>query len=277
MIVQLDSEAKEQIMQCLNLLIGILEADLLGVYLYGSAIVGGLQKYSDIDLFVVSDRATTYQEKAKLVTALLTISGIYMKSLKRPIEMTVVVKSEVNPWQYPSKFDFQYGEWLRTEFESGHIEPWSAKEMPELALLITQVLLASKNLWGPNPEQLLSRVPYQDFIHATTAAIGSLMDDLNWDTRNVLLTLARVWSTVETNQIRSKPDAASWAINRLPEDGRLVMRRARAICVGEKNEYWGDINPLIQSCAKFMLSQINKQIVLLKSSNYANKSISYAE
>jgi streptomycin 3"-adenylyltransferase len=209
MTVRLDNESEEQIMQCLNLLTDILEEDLLGVYLYGSAIVGGLQKYSDIELFVVSNRSTTYQEKAKLITALLTISGNYMNSLKRPIEMTMVVNSEVNPWQYPPTFDFQYGDWLCTEFESGYIEPWPTKEMPDLALLITQVLLASKNLWGPSLEQLLSKVPYQDFMHAAVAALDNLMAELNKDARNALLTLARVWSTLETNQIRSKSDAAS--------------------------------------------------------------------
>ncbi len=79
-----------------------------------------------------------------LITNLLKISGIYQRSSKPPIEMTIVVKSEVNPWHYPPKFDFQYGDWLRTEFESGNREPWLTKDMPDLALIITQVLLAHK-------------------------------------------------------------------------------------------------------------------------------------
>lgn len=46
----------QQISQCLNLLKDILRDDLLAMYLYGSSIYGGLQKYSDIDLFVISSR-----------------------------------------------------------------------------------------------------------------------------------------------------------------------------------------------------------------------------
>lgn len=273
MIVRLDNETEEQIKQCLNLLKDILGKDLLGVYLYGSAIVGGLQKYSDIDLFVILDRSTTYKEKAKLVTNLLAISGIYMKSSKRPIEMTVVVRSEMNPWRYPPQFDFQYGDWLREEFESGNIEPWTSKVMTNLAIMVTQLLLANKKLLGPNPDQLLTKVPYQDFIFATIDSLGSLMTDLNWDTRNVLLTLARVWSTMKTDQIRSKIDAAVWVINRLPEECQPVMERAKAICIGEKDEYWDDLAAFIQPCAEFMVSQINEQISLLKLADYANKSI----
>jgi streptomycin 3"-adenylyltransferase len=86
--LKLDSNAKKQIHKCLNLVREIFGQDLLGIYLYGSSILGGLQKFSDIDLFVVSKRATTREEKAKLATALLKISGIYMKSKKLPIEIS---------------------------------------------------------------------------------------------------------------------------------------------------------------------------------------------
>ena len=110
--LKLDSEVKKQVHKCLNLIKEIFGQDLLGVYLYGSSILGGLQKYSDIDLFVVSNRATRREEKAKLAAALLKISGIYMKNKKLPIEMTIVEKPEINPWRYPPRFDFQYGEWL---------------------------------------------------------------------------------------------------------------------------------------------------------------------
>jgi len=268
---------EEQITQCINLLNDVLRQDLLGIYLYGSAIVGGLQKYSDIDIFVVSNRSTTHEEKAKLIANILQISGIYQKSLKPPIEMTIVVKSEINPWRYPPKFDFQYGDWLRKEFEDGNIEPWSTKEMPDLAVLVTQVLLANKVLLGQTPDQLLCKVPYKDFLAATNNALSSLMADLHQDTRNVLLTYARIWSTIETDSIRSKPDAATWAITRLPDEYKPVMQRAYTICIGKENESWGDIKTIIQPCADYMVDKINTIISLLESSDQTNKSIKLAE
>lgn len=275
--LMLDDEIETQINQCLNLVKEIFEQDLLGVYLYGSSIFGGLQKYSDIDLLVVSDRSTTYEEKTKLATQSLQISGVYMKSAKLPIEMTVVEKAAINPWRYPPNFDFQYGDWLRKQFESGIIEPWSTKEMPDLALLITQVLLASKTLFGADPDQLLCKVPYKDFMTATIDALPDLMTELHSDTRNVLLTLARIWSTVETDAIRSKPAAADWAIDRLPEQYRPAMKRAKAICKGEEKEYWDDIWELIKPCADFIMNQINNKIIEIKLSNNATKSIKLAK
>jgi predicted nucleotidyltransferase len=258
--LKLNSNVKKQIHECLDIVREIFGQDLLGVYLYGSSIIGGLQKYSDIDLFVVSKRATTQEEKAKIVTALLKNSGIYMKSKELPIEMTIVVKSEINPWHYPPRFDFQYGEWLRKQFEHGNREPWSTKEMPDLALLITQILLASATLVGANPDQLLCKVPYKDFITAIKDTLPALMSELDSDVRNVLLTLARSWSTVATNTIRSKPAATDWVMNRLPEKYKPVMERAKAICKGEEEEHWDDIQGLIKPCADFMLSAVSDKI-----------------
>ena len=256
-------EMQQQLKDSLELLKTILEQDLLGVYLYGSSLVGGLQKYSDIDLLVVTNRATTLQEKTRLVADLLQISGIYMKSSKLPIEMTIVEKAAINPWQYPPHFDFQYGDWLRKSFEKGITEPWLTYEMPDLALIITQVLLKSKTLWGLEPEQLLVHVPYHDFMKAMLNDLSRLATDLEHDTRNVLLTYTRIWSTLETNEIRSKLAAADWVINRLPKVYQPVIKRAKSICIGIENEYWDDLETLIKPCTDFMVDRINAQISLI--------------
>lgn len=98
-MIHQDNKITEQLTQCINLLKDVLGHQFLGMYLYGSSVVGGLQKYSDIDLFVVSERSTTEKEKEKLINRLLQISGIYMKNSKLPIELTIVVNSEA--YHYP--------------------------------------------------------------------------------------------------------------------------------------------------------------------------------
>ncbi len=253
-------EMEQQLKESLELLKIIFGPDLLGVYLFGSSLVGGLQKYSDIDLFVVTNRVTTAEEKTKLIANLLHISGIYMKSSKLPIEMTIVERAMINPWRYPPHFDFQYGDWLRQSFEKGIIEPWLTYEMPDLALIVTQVLLKHQTLWGLEPAQLLAHVPYHDFMKAMLHDLNRLGSDLGTDTRNVLLTYARIWSTLATNEIRSKPAAADWVVNHLPKEYQPVMKRAKAICIGIESEYWDDIEALIKPCADFMVDKMNAQI-----------------
>jgi streptomycin 3"-adenylyltransferase len=269
-------EMQQQIKDSIELLKMILGPDLLGVYLYGSSLVGGLQKYSDIDLFVVTNRVTTSAEKTRLIANLLQISGIYMKSSKLPIEMIIVEKKMINPWQYPPHFDFQYGDWLRGSFEKGIIEPWENYEMPDLAVIVTQVLLKSETLWGLEPEQLLVQVPYRDFMKAMLHDLSRLAADFEHDTRNVLLTFARIWSTLETDTIRSKPAAADWAMNHLPKIYQPMMKRAKSICIGAENEYWDDIKVFVKPCADFMVDKINTQIPLVNFDDH-NKLIKLAE
>lgn len=266
--------AENQIEQSIKLLVNILGKDLLGMYLYGSSIVGGLQKYSDIDLFVVSARRTTSEEKRGMIERLLSISGVYMKSEKYPIELTIVEQSQINPWHYPPKFDFQYGEWLRAQFEDGNSQLWIAQEMPDLALLVTQVKLASQTLIGSSPDKILPQVPYRDFMYALQDSVQNIISELDADTRNVILTLARIWSTVATDEIRSKSDAADWALSHLPDQYRAVIGRAKAICQGKEKEYWDDIKDITKDCAYFMVAQINTHITDVLSSDYSKRSMS---
>lgn len=86
-------------------------------------------------------------------------------------------------------------------------------------------------------------------------------------TRNVLLTYARIWNTLETNSIQSKPGAADWVIKHLPKTYIPVMHRAKLICIGVENEYWDDISELIKPCIAFMLDKINEQIMSIDFEN----------
>lgn len=262
----------QQINQSLALLKNVLGKDLLGFYLYGSSIVGGIQKYSDLDLFAISSRPTTIEEKKQIEKALFDISGIYKVSKDLlPIELTIVVSSEVKPWKYPPKFDFQYGEWLREEFEKGKVEPWESKEMPDLALLITQILLANKTIYGSDPQELLPTVPFNDILTATDQEMDALLSDLKWDTRNVLLTLARRWCRLETDTIRSKPSAAKWVIDNLPDIYKPVLEKAVNVAGGKENDDWEDIETVVKPCADFMVEKIEERIVFLKSTDNSKR------
>ena len=211
-----------------------------GVYLLGSAVVGGLQPDSDLDLFAIIDRHLTRAERQALVDRLLPISGRDTRPPSwRPVELTAVVASEVRPWRYPPRFDFQYGEWRRDEFLRGDLEPWPSSN-PDVAVLVTMVLAHGKPLFGPRAAELLDPVPRADLLRAMVDEIPGLLDDLPSDTRNVLLTLARMWTTVVTGEVRSKDEAAAWAAARLRVAHRLRLLRARAGYLGEDDGPWGE-------------------------------------
>jgi len=201
----LGGEDARQLERVVELAREVLGPDLCGAYLFGSAVLGGLRPASDLDLLAVSTRATTPDEKRRLVEQLLSISGRRTPEGRwRRVELTVVVASEVRPWRFPPRFDLQYGDWLRGDFERGEIEPWPTTVNPDLAVLLTMVLLADRPLLGPPPAEVLDPVPHADVVRAMADGIDPLLEELDTDARNVVLTLARIWSTVVTREIRSK-------------------------------------------------------------------------
>jgi hypothetical protein len=222
-------------------------------------VIGGLQPESDLDVLVVSERPTTREQKQRLVDRLLAFSGRRTPNGEwRSVELTIVLESEIKPWRYPPSFDFQYGDWLRGDFERGNVEPWPTTTNPDLAVLITMVLLANTPLLGPPPAEIFDPVPHDDLVRATVGDIESLLGDLDSDTRNVILTLARIWSTVATGRIRSKDAAGDWALGRLPEEHRAVLARARAIYFGDEEERWDDLRPRVRPFADHVVGEINR-------------------
>ncbi|MFG3258884.1 aminoglycoside adenylyltransferase family protein [Streptomyces sp. NPDC048172] len=213
----------DQIEETVSLVRDVLGAEVLGAYLHGSSVLGGLQPASDLDVLVVTRRAMDERERAALLEGLLKISGLSREV--RPVELTVVVRSEVSPWRTPPAGDFLYGEWLREEFAAGAVP--QAGPMPDLALLITMVLAGDRPLLGPPPAHLLDPVPHADLVRASVAGVPELVGELEEDTRNVLLTLARVWATLATGEIKPKDAAADWALDRLPPAHRPVLAHAR--------------------------------------------------
>ncbi|MFD4748247.1 aminoglycoside adenylyltransferase family protein [Streptomyces rubiginosohelvolus] len=203
----------------------VLGGNLIGAYLHGSSVLGGLKPASDVDVLLVSRRPMDERERRALLEGLLSISG--SGDTARPVELTVVVRSEVRPWRYPPTCDFLYGEWLRAEYEAGTVP--RAEPMPDLALLISMTLTGDSPLTGPRPAQVLDPVPHSDLVRASVAGVPELLDDLEGDTRNVLLTFARIWATLATGRIMPKDAAADWAVGQLPPEHRAVLEHARQL------------------------------------------------
>lgn len=185
------------------------DLDPLGVYLFGSAVHGGLRPRSDIDVLAVLSRPTTEAEKQRLLDGLRAIEG-------RPVEVTLVVRD-----QAPEHMDFQWGAWLPDTWESG--------ENPDLAILIHKVLLANHPLLGPPPAQLLEAPPWDDLRAAMLASVDPILLDLHEDTTNVILALCRIYYSLVTGGIASKDEAGAWAHARFPH---VALHRARAIYLG---------------------------------------------
>jgi predicted nucleotidyltransferase len=254
--VLLDEVARRQAEAVVRLLRSVLEPKVVGAYLHGSAVLGGLHPRSDLDILAVVNRRTTIAERRRLVDGLLPISGRRARPPARPIELTIVRQRAVRPWRYPPRSEFLYGEWLRDDYERGFTPP--SERSPDLAALITMVLAGDHPLSGPPPAELLDPVPPADLRRAVVSGIPGLLADLDTDTANVLLTLARIWVTVATGAILSKDDAADWVLTRLAEPHRQILIRARAIYLGEMEDDWADLDGRVHPGADVVVGEIER-------------------
>ena len=218
----------------IRLLNEVLGPGHIGSYLHGSAVLGGPRPASDLDILTVTTRSLDETQRRALVEGILPMSGA------PPIELTVVVQSQVRPWRYPPMGDFLYGEWLRDEYGAGFVP--APEPMPGLAVEITVALAGDHPLHGPPPAQVLDPVPAADLKQASVDGIPGLLADLPGDARNVLLTLARAWATLATGIIMPKDAAADWALGQLPPEDRPVLEHARDLyrTTTYADERWSD-------------------------------------
>lgn len=232
--IEIPGEAK----QAQSVVEGVLGDSIIGIYLFGSAVVGGLKRDSDVDILVAVSDSPTFEQRKALVSQLMSVSGaIGNPQAIRPLELTVMTVSDVVPWQFPPRAEFVYGEWLREEFEAGSV-PEPVRD-PDLTVVLKKVIDNSLPLYGIFAEELFDPVPMSDIRRAIHDSLPSLLAEAAGDERNVVLTLSRMWLTAATGNIAPKDTAAEWAEKQLPPHLGMLLKYAREGYLGTVEDRWG--------------------------------------
>jgi streptomycin 3"-adenylyltransferase len=255
----IDGSTAAQIEAVTGLVRGVLGSAALGAYLCGSAVAGGLKPDSDIDVLVVTRRRITAEERRALIAGLLPISGRHATAgPARSLEVSVVAGPEIRPWRYPPRIELQYGDWLRPALERGDAAPWSDPNS-DLAVLLTAARASSRTLFGVDTRELFDPIPTEDLRRSMIDEIPGLLADLEDDTRNVILTLARTWMSLAIGGIHSKDAAAEWAIARLPAEHGELLGRARAMYLGDAPDVsWAPTLPRARATADLLVVEIRR-------------------
>jgi len=153
--------APNQALQIAEVIEELFGNHLIGIYIYGSAILGGLHINCDVDILVIINQVT----RNKLTKHLMLISGrIGCKNLNRPLEVTIINQDDIIPWQFPPKCEFMYGEWLKEQMEPGDI-PQTCYD-PDVAILLWQARSHSLSLKGPEAINVIEPIPMKDIQKA---------------------------------------------------------------------------------------------------------------
>lgn len=246
-----DTVSQKQIGQAVSFIRELLPRELTGAYLYGSAALNGLRSESDLDLLFFIDRPLSLSARARLTQELLRISG-RPGSDRRPVELSVVNRHEIMPWRFPPRFEYMYGEWLRDDMECGYVpQPFSD---PDNALLLWQARLHAIPLTAQSPaiDKLIAPIPFEEIRRAIRGALPNVLSSYKGDERNVLLTLSRMWYTLDTGKFASKDQATLWAEGKVPAEHASLLRLARDAYLGNRSDRWDDQEDNVLCLLAFM-------------------------
>ncbi len=249
-------ELSEQVTQVILIAETLLHNQILGIYLYGSATMNGLRPDSDIDILIITNQEMSLAVRKDLTEQLLSASGSVGCTGKRPLEVTVINRCDITPWKFPPKCEYMYGEWLRSEIESGKI-PQSCND-PDVAVLLWQTRSHSITLRGMDAEKLIPSIPFTEIRKAMEDSLSGLIASIKGDERNVLLTLARMWFTLETGGICTKDIAAKWVCPKLPESLRSLMKMAGDAYCGKISDQWDNAENEILLLTNFLSQQLEE-------------------
>ncbi|WP_119632790.1 aminoglycoside adenylyltransferase family protein [Methylocaldum marinum] len=241
---------------------GALGRSVVAIYLFGSAVVGGLRPKSDVDVLAIVDRRLSEATRHMLVEELMRVSGrVGNDEGRRPLELTVLCLLDIVPWRYPPKHQLVCGEWLRDDFENRRVPAPGAD--PDLAIVLKKVRDSSVRLVGPEASAILDRVPMADICRAMQDSLPGLLSGVSDDVRNVLLTLARMWYTAVEGEISPKDVAAEWAVPRLHGGEASLLELARRGYVVECADSWtgkeADVAALVRTLKHAVQSSLAAQ------------------
>ncbi len=244
----------EQVKQVISIAENLFEDKILGMYLYGSYVLGGLQPNSDLDILILTKKEISDTTRIEFTKNLMKISGAVGNLEKRPLEIAIINQKDITPLKFPPRCEYMYGEWRRKEMEKGEI-PKPFYDF-DIIILLWQVKNYSITIKGKKAENIIPFITKNDIKKAVKFSFNEVVKNIKGDERNVLLTLARMYFTLETGEICSKNIAGKWCIKKLPNSLIPVMQMAVKEYLGEVSVVWDNFENEVLLLTDFLKNKI---------------------
>ena len=230
----------------------VLGANLVGIYLYGSAVDSTfVPDGSDLDCIVVTADALDSPTFHRLERWLADAAA--QESTFARVQMSLLVRDRVL-FDDPTACLFQFGA-LRRGGSDGNPIIW------------LDFFRRGFVLHGPDPRSFVPEVTPEILDAALLRELGYLREEFSakpeseWRDRDsyrayAVLTLCRILYTRATRQVASKADAASWAIAHTP--GEPELHDLIRIAEGIRNQRW-IVRPSLFSVETF-ISYVEKRM-----------------
>lgn len=219
---------KNQINNINDALKSILADDLTGVYLHGSMVLDSFhEKTSDLDILGVVDKPLSMQKRLEIASALISLNR-----KPCPIEISLIAKEHLMPWQYPTPCQFHLSEYWIPQYQQFASEKdhthWLLTDNFTDSDIACHAKLTRQSgicLYGTEINELFPEVPENQFWESISYDVSNF-DVVSDNKVYAILSLCRVWSYYKTGKIMSKYEAAILGLNILPSAFHSLLMNA---------------------------------------------------
>ena len=204
----------------------ILQDNLAGIYLHGSAVMGCFNPAkSDIDLITVVKEPLPDAVKRAYMDMVV---GLNASAPAKGIEMSIVRQAVCRPFVYPTPFELHFSaahlDWYRRAPED-YIQKMRGEDR-DLAGHFTIITKRGRCLYGLPINEIFADVPAADYIDSIRNDIADAEEEITDNPMYLILNLARVLAYLQEGLVLSKKEGGEWALRSLPAEYHPLIRTA---------------------------------------------------
>ncbi|WP_217622329.1 aminoglycoside adenylyltransferase domain-containing protein [Paenibacillus agri] len=214
-----------------------LTGNLLGVYLHGSLAMGCFNPLkSDIDLLIVVKEPLTSVNNSRIAKIALALHD--EMSNERGIEFTIILETYLQPFVYPTPFEFHYSDYHRENYRTIDNYLCGGLEDKDLASQIVVAYERGITLYGKPLGELYEPIDSQYYLasilHDVEGCAEEIMDNPPAYLTPMYLTLnlCRVLYFIKEGKISSKREGGEWGVQYLPQKFQQLIIQ----CLNEYTE-----------------------------------------
>lgn len=211
---------------------------LIGIYLHGSLALGCFNmELSDLDLLFVNRQRMSVETKRQLMQLFLQSS-----QAPCPLELSVLVFSDIHPFRHPLPFDLHYSEYWRQQtqedLETSAWQQWNdqTRSDPDLAAHLTVARHRGLTLFGQPAAGVLPFVPSQDYL---SSLVGDYLDARGGRAQKpvyFILNACRIHAYRSQQLICSKDEGGMYGLQVLPTSFHPLLQHALDLYRGQRSE-----------------------------------------
>ena len=203
----------------------ILKANLTGIYIHGSIAMECFNwNASDIDFLVIVKEELTISNKKKIYEALLEISE---EAPPKGLEMSILLRSAIEEFKYPTPYELHFSKPYYEKQKANEASMYAGGLDPDLAghLVITRE--RGFCLVGEPIESLFKEpIPKSAYMTSILNDVNDIHEHFKENPTYYILNTCRVLQYIQTEQITSKKESGQWAIEQLPKQYKILIKKA---------------------------------------------------